>query len=124
MQRFDKLNNCSFILHCDCKDYPKCIELEKAAGLDIRTIFLENLSTMFNNINQCDPLSLDLLVHYMCCALKKLLDFIQLKYPNIIRDTINDEKNKLSFNDIGDNDNYIKVDLFHTAELISKNLLN
>ena len=129
-KELDKLNNCSFILHCDCKDYPKCIELEKkAAGLDIRTISpTKNLSTMFNNINQCDlfiagstgPL------HVAAALNKKTVGFYPTKISSTLLrwDTINDEKNKLSFNDIGDNDNYIKVDLFHTAELISKNLLN
>ena len=126
----DKLNNCSFILHCDFDDYQKCLELEKnASNLDIKTISpTGNLSKMFDNINQCDlfiagstgPL------HVAASLNKKTVGFYPTKTSStLVRwDTINDNENKLSFSDVGNDDRYIKVDLSKTAKLISENLLN
>ena len=120
-KELDKLNNCSFILHCDCKDYPKCIELEKKAeGLDIRTISpTKNLSTMFNNINQCDlfiagstgPL------HVAAALNKKTVGFYPTKISSTLLrwDTINDEKNNNQTN------LFEKADILLTVGKLAKN---
>ena len=83
---------------------------------------------MFHNINECDlfiagstgPL------HVAAALNKKTVGFYPSKTSSsLLRwDTINDEQNKLSFSDIGNDEKHIKVDLCHTAQLISKNLLN
>ena len=126
----NKLNNCRFILHCDSNDHNKCLELEKKAhGLDINTISpTKDLPKMFQNINQCDlfiagstgPL------HAAASLNKKTVGFYPKKTSSTLLrwDTINDEENKLSFSDIGNDDRYIKVDLSRAAQLINKNLLN
>ena len=129
-KELDKLKDCSFTLHCDYHDHPKCLELEKLAqGLDIRTISpTSDLCEMFHNINKCDlfiagstgPL------HVAAALNKKTVGFYPTKTSSTLLrwDTINDEKNKLAFSDIGNDEQHIKVDLCETAELISKNLLN
>ena len=83
---------------------------------------------MFDNINECDlfiagstgPL------HVAAALNKKTVGFYPTKTSSTLLrwDTINDEKNKLSFSDIGNDEQHIKIDLRGTAELISKNLLN
>ena len=129
-KELNKLKSCSFIIHCDSHDHPKCLELEKLAeGLDIKTISpTRDLCEMFYNINECDlfiagstgPL------HVAAALNKKTVGFYPTKTSSTLLrwDTINDEKNKLAFSDIGNDEQYIKVDLCGTAELISKNLLN
>ena len=126
----NKLNNCSFILHCDSSDYQKCLELEKnASNLDIKTISpTGNLPKMFENINQCDlfiagstgPL------HVAASLNKKTVGFYPTKTSSTLLrwDTINNGENKLSFSDVGNDDRYIKIDLSKTARLINENLLN
>ena len=51
-KELNKLKDCSFILHCDSHDHPKCLELEKLAqDLDIKTISpTRDLCKMFHNI--------------------------------------------------------------------------
>ncbi len=129
-KRLNKLNDCSFILHCDANDHGKCLELEKNAHeLDIRTITpTDNLIKMSENINRCDlfiagstgPL------HVAAALNKKTVGFYPSKISSTLLrwDTINAEKNKLSFCDVGHDKKYIKVDLSETAELINLNLLN
>ena len=129
-KELNKLKDCTFILHCDSHDHAKCLELEKLAqGLDIRTISpTRDLCKMFHNINKCDlfiagstgPL------HVAAALNKKTVGFYPTKTSSTLLrwDTINDEKNKLAFSDIGNDEQHIKVDLCETAELISKNLLN
>ena len=129
-KELNKLKDCSFTLHCDSHDHPKCLELEKLAqGLDIKTISpTRDLCKMFHNINECDlfiagstgPL------HVAAALNKKTVGFYPTKTSSTLLrwDTINDEKNKLSFSDIGNDEQHIKIDLCGTAELISKNLLN
>ncbi len=129
-RELNKYRDCSFILHCDSHDYQKCLQLEKLAqGLDIKTILpTRNLTKMFHNINECDlfiagstgPL------HVAAALNKKTVGFYPVKKSSTLLrwDTINDEKNKLSFSDIGNDKHHIKIDLCSTAELISKNLLN
>ena len=129
-KELNKLKDCTFILHCDSHDHAKCLELEKLAqGLDIRTISpTRDLCKMFHNINKCDlfiagstgPL------HVAAALNKKTVGFYPTKTSSsLLRwDTINDEKNKLAFSDIGNDKQHIKIDLCGTAELISKNLLN
>tara|TARA_B100000035_G_scaffold312530_1_gene324201 strand:+ start:4049 stop:4999 length:951 start_codon:yes stop_codon:yes gene_type:complete len=129
-RELSKLNDCSFILHCDSNDHYKCLELEKkACGLDIKTISpTNNLTKMFENINQCDlfiagstgPL------HVAASLNKKTVGFYPTKTSSTLLrwDTINEDKNKLSFTDVGNDDKHIKVNLSKTAELINANLLN
>ena len=129
-KELDKLNDCSFIIHCDINDHHKCLELEKkASNLDISTIApTNNLVTMFENINQCDlfiagstgPL------HVAAALNKKTVGFYPSKISSsLLRwDTINTERNKLSFCDIGGDDKYIRVDLSEAAKLINLNLLD
>ena len=129
-KQLDKLNDCSFILHCDVNDHDKCLELEKkASNLDITTIApTNNLVKMFENINQCDlfiagstgPL------HVAAALNKKTVGFYPSKISSsLLRwDTINTERNKLSFCDIGGDDKYIRVDLSEAAKLINLNLLD
>ena len=129
-KQLDKLNDCSFIIHCDINDHQKCLELEKkASNLDISTIApTNNLVKMFENINQCDlfiagstgPL------HVAAALNKKTVGFYPSKISSsLLRwDTINTERNKLSFCDIGGDDKYIRVDLSEAAKLINLNLLD
>lgn len=129
-KELDRLNDCSFILHCDVNDHDKCLELEKkASNLDITTIApTNNLVKMFENINQCDlfiagstgPL------HVAAALNKKTVGFYPSKISSsLLRwDTINTESNKLSFCDIGCDDKYIRVDLNEVAKLINLNLLD
>ena len=129
-KQLDRLNDCSFILHCDVNDHDKCLELEKkASNLDITTIApTNNLVKMFENINQCDlfiagstgPL------HVAAALNKKTVGFYPSKISSsLLRwDTINTERNKLSFCDIGGDDKYIRVDLSQAAKLINLNLLD
>ena len=129
-KEINKLKDCCFILHCDYHDHSKCLELEKLAhGLDIKTISpTRDLCKMFHNINECDlfiagstgPL------HVAAALNKRTVGFYPTKTSSTLLrwDTINDEKNKLSFSDIGNDEQHIKVDLCSTAELISENLLN
>ena len=129
-KQLDRLNDCSFILHCDVNDHDKCLELEKkASNLDITTIApTNNLVKMFENINQCDlfiagstgPL------HVAAALNKKTVGFYPSKVSSsLLRwDTINTERHKLSFCDIGCDDKYIRVDLNEVAKLINLNLLD
>ena len=129
----EEINNykeCNFTIHCDVHDYDKCLKLEKINhNLNIKTINpTESLIQMFNNINKCDifiagstgPL------HVAAALGKKTVGF----YPSKISSTslrwstINPSHSKLSFTDIGNNNEYIEINLIKAAKLIYDHLLD
>ena len=125
----DKLCPYKFILHCDIYDYDKCLTMKnKLFKLDIDVIKPTNqLTQMFSNINQCDlfiagstgPL------HVAGSLNKKTVAFYPSKKSStyIRWSTINDESNKLGYEDSGIEGRYIKIDIPRTANEIYKKLL-
>ena len=124
-----KLCSCRFILHCDKHDYEKCLNIKnKAANLDIDIIKpTDQLIQMFSNINECDlfisgstgPL------HVAGSLNKKTVGFYPSKKSStsLRWRTINEESNKLSFEDSETDDKYIKVDIKSAANEIYNKLL-
>tara|TARA_Y100000992_G_C21267511_1_gene494734 strand:- start:1545 stop:2492 length:948 start_codon:yes stop_codon:yes gene_type:complete len=118
-----------FILHCDKYDYEKCLNMKNnLPELDIDVIKPTNqLTQMFSNINQCDlfiagstgPL------HVAGSLNKKTVAFYPSKKSSssLRWSTINDESNKLAYEDSGTNDRYIKIDICTTANQIYNKLL-
>ena len=125
----DKLCSYKFILHCDMHDYDKCLTMKnKLSKLDIDVIRPTNqLTQMFSNINQCDlfiagstgPL------HVAGSLNKKTVAFYPSKKSStyIRWSTINDESNKLSYEDSDIYDRNIKIDIHRTANEIYNKLL-
>ena len=125
----DKLCSYKFILHCDIYDYDKCLRMKnKLSKLDIDVIKPTNqLMQMFSNINQCDlfiagstgPL------HAAGSLNKKTVGFYPSKKSSTCLrwSTINDESNKLGYEDSGIDNRYIKIDLHRTANEIYNKLL-
>ena len=124
-----KLCSCRFILHCDKYDYEKCLNImNKVSDLDIDIIKpTDQLTQMFSNINECDlfisgstgPL------HVAGSLNKKTVGF----YPSVKSSTslrwmtINEESNKLFFEDTETDDKYIKVDINSVAVKVYNKLL-
>ena len=125
----DKLCSYKFILHCDVYDYDKCLAMKnKLSKLDLDVIKPTNqLKQMFSNINQCDlfiagstgPL------HVAGSLNKKTVAFYPSKKSSssLRWSTINDESNKLAYEDSGTNDRYIKIDICTIANEIYNKLL-
>tara|TARA_B100001063_G_C16757114_1_gene553775 strand:+ start:879 stop:1826 length:948 start_codon:yes stop_codon:yes gene_type:complete len=124
-----KLCSYKFILHCDKYDYDKCLRMKnKLSKLDIDIIKpTSQLTQMFSNINQCDlfiagstgPL------HVAASLNKKTVGFYPRKKSStsLRWSTINDETNKLAYEDFGISDKYIKVNIFSIANEIYNKLL-
>jgi ADP-heptose:LPS heptosyltransferase len=124
-----KLCLCRFILHCDKYDYEKCLNMKnKVTDLDIDVIKpTDQLIQMFSNINECDlfisgstgPL------HVAGSLNKKTVGFYPSKKSStsLRWRTVNEESNKLSFEDSGLDDKYIKVDINSVADEIYNKLL-
>ena len=118
-----------FILHCDEYDYKKCLNIKnKLSELDVDVIKPTNqLVEMFSNINQCDlfiagstgPL------HVAGSLNKKTVAFYPSKKSStsLRWRTINDECNKLAYDDTDPNDKYIRVDISSIANEIHHKLL-
>jgi len=125
----DKLCSSKFILHCDVYDYDKCLAMKnKYSKLDLDVIKPTNqLKEMFSNINQCDlfiagstgPL------HVAGSLNKKTVAFYPSKKSStsLRWTTINDESNRLAYEDSGDDDRYIKIDIYRIANEIYNKLL-
>jgi ADP-heptose:LPS heptosyltransferase len=125
----DKLCSYKFILHCDMHDYDKCLTMKnKLSKLDIDVIRPTNqLTQMFSNINQCDlfiagstgPL------HVAGSLNKRTVAFYPSKKSStsLRWRTINDESNKLSYEDSDIYDRNIKIDIHRTANEIYNKLL-
>jgi ADP-heptose:LPS heptosyltransferase len=124
-----KLCSCRFILHCDKYDYEKCLNIKnKVANLDMDIIKpTDQLIQMFSNINECDlfisgstgPL------HVAGSLNKKTVGFYPSKKSStsLRWRTVNEESNKLSFEDSETDDKYIKVDINSVADEIYNKLL-
>ena len=124
-----KLCSCKFIIHCDRYDYEKCLNIKnKVPNLDIDTIKpTDQLIQMFSNINECDlfisgstgPL------HVAGSLNKKTVGFYPSKKSStsIRWRTMNEESNKLFFEDSGVDDNYVKVNISSAANEIYNKLL-
>lgn len=119
-----------FILHCDRNDYDKCKIMEKKMCnlLDVETIEPTNdFKTMFMNINKSDlfiagstgPL------HVAGALNKKTVGFYpSMKSSTSLRwDTINDQMNKLVFEDTDSYSQDIQVDIQNVAAKIYSKLL-
>ncbi len=118
-----------FILHCDKYDYKKCLNMKNnLPELDIDVIKPTiQLTQMFSNINQCDlfiagstgPL------HVAGSLNKKTVAFYPSKKSSssLRWCTVNDESNKLAYEDSGANDKYIKIDICAIANEIYNKLL-
>ncbi len=125
----NKLCSCKFILHCDIYDYDKCLIIKnKISNLDIDIIKPTSILTkMFSNINQCDlfiagstgPL------HVAGALNKKTVAFYPSKTSSTSHrwSTINDESNRLAYEDSGTDDKYIKIDISRIASDIYNKLL-
>ena len=125
----NKIRSYKFILHCDVHDYDKCqIMKNKLSKLDIDVIKpTKQLTQMFSNINQCDlfiagstgPL------HVAGSLNKKTVAFYPSKKSStsLRWTTINDECNRLAYEDSGTDDKYIKIDIFRIANEIYNKLL-
>ena len=125
----NKLCSCRFILHCDKYDYDKCLNIKnKMANLDIDIIKpTDQLIQMFSNINECDlfisgstgPL------HVAGSLNKKTVGFYPSKKSStsLRWKTINEESNKLSFEDSETDTKYIKVNISSVADKIYNKLL-
>ena len=125
----DKLCSYKFILHCDVYDYDKCLAMKnKLSKLDLDVIKPTNqLKQMFSNINQCDlfiagstgPL------HVAGSLNKKTVAFYPSKKSStsLRWTTINDESNRLAYEDSGEDDKYIKIDICRIANEIYNKLL-
>ena len=125
----DKICSYKFILHCDVYDYDKCLIIKnKLPKLDIDVIKPTNqLTQMFSNINQCDlfiagstgPL------HVAGSLNKKTVAFYPSKKSStsLRWTTINDESNRLAYEDSGTDDKYIKIDIIRVANEIYNKLL-
>ena len=123
------LCSCKFILHCDEYDYKKCLNIKnKLSKLDVDVIKPTNqLTEMFSNINQCDlfiagstgPL------HVAASLNKKTVAFYPSKKSStsLRWRTINDECNKLAYEDTDANDKYIRVDICSVVNEIRYKLL-
>ena len=124
-----KLCSCRFILHCDKYDYEKCLNIKnKVANLDMDIIKpTDQLMQMFSNINECDlfisgstgPL------HVAGSLNKKTVGFYPSKKSStsLRWRTINEESNKLSFEDYETDNKYIKVNIISVAAKIYSKLL-
>ena len=124
-----KFCSIKFILHCDKYDYEKCLNMKNSfSELDIDVIKpTTKLKQMFSNINQCDlfiagstgPL------HVAGSLNKKTVAFYPSKKSSssLRWSTINDESNKLAYEDSGTNDRYIKIDICTIANEIYNKLL-
>ena len=125
----DKLCSYKYILHCDVYDYDKCLRMKnKLSKLDLDVIKPTNqLKEMFLNINQCDlfiagstgPL------HVAGSLNKKTVAFYPSKKSStsLRWTTINDESNRLAYEDSGTEDKYIKIDICRIANEIHDKLL-
>jgi len=125
----DKICSYKFILHCDIYDYDKCQTMKnRLSKLDVDVIKPTNhLTQMFSNINQCDlfiagstgPL------HVAGSLNKKTVAFYPSKKSStsLRWTTINDESNRLAYEDSGTDDKYIKIDIFRIANEIYNKLL-
>ena len=125
----DKICSYKFILHCDVHDYDKCqIMKNKLSKLDIDVIKPTNqLTQMFSNINQCDlfiagstgPL------HVAGSLNKKTVAFYPSKKSStsLRWTTINDESNRLAYEDSGTDDKYIEIDICRITKEIYNKLL-
>ena len=124
-----KLCSCRFILHCDKYDYEKCLKIKnKVANLDMDIIKpTDQLMQMFSNINECDlfisgstgPL------HVAGSLNKKTVGFYPSKKSSTSHRwrTINEESNKLSFEDSETENKYIKINVNSIAKEIYNKLL-
>ena len=124
-----KLCSCRFTLHCDKYDYEKCLNIiNKVSDLDIDIIKpTGQLMQMFSNINECDlfisgstgPL------HVAGSLNKKTVGFYPSKKSStsLRWRTINEESNKLSFEDSETDSKYIKVNINSVANEIYNKLL-
>ena len=125
----DKLCSYKFILHCDVYDYDKCLAMKnKLSKLDLDVMKPTNqLKQMFSNINQCDlfiagstgPL------HVAGSLNKKTVAFYPSKKSStsLRWTTINDESNRLVYEDSDEDDRYIKIDVRRIANEIYNKLL-
>ena len=125
----NRLCSYKFILHCDKYDYERCLKMKnKLIDLDVDIVEPTNeLTQMFSNINQCDlfiagstgPL------HVAGSLNKKTVGFYPSKKSStsLRWSTINDESNKLSYEDSGTNDKYIETDINAIAKDIYDKLL-
>ena len=125
----DKICSYKFILHCDIYDYDKCQTMKnRLSKLDVDVIKPTNhLTQMFSNINQCDlfiagstgPL------HVAGSLNKKTVAFYPSKKSSTsLRWTpINDESNRLAYEDSGTDDKYIQIDICRIANEIHDKLL-
>ena len=118
-----------FILHCDKYDYKKCLNMKSnLPEVNIEVIKpTDQLTQMFSNINQCDlfiagstgPL------HVAAALNKKTVAFYPSKKSSssLRWCTVNDESNKLAYEDSGVNGKYIKIDICAIANEIYNKLL-
>tara|TARA_X000000368_G_C23023298_1_gene709005 strand:- start:136 stop:1083 length:948 start_codon:yes stop_codon:yes gene_type:complete len=125
----DKICSYKFILHCDIYDYDKCQTMKnRLSKLDVDVIKPTNhLTQMFSNINQCDlfiagstgPL------HVAGSLNKKTVAFYPSKKSSTsLRWTpINDESNRLAYEDSGTDDKYIQIDICRIADDVYNKLL-
>ena len=119
-----------FILHCDFNDYDKCkiIENKMCNLLDVETIKPTNdLKTMFMNISKCDVFiagSTGPLHVAGALNLKTVGFYPSKKSSTSLRwETINSQKNKLSFEDTDIYSQDIQVDIQNVAAQVYEKLL-
>jgi len=119
-----------FILHCDHNDYDKCkiIENKMCNLLDVETIQPTNdLKIMFKNISKCDVFIAGSTgpLHVAGALNTKTVGFYPSKKSStsLRWDTINNENNKLFFEDTDIYSQDIQVDIQNVAAEIFEKLL-
>ena len=119
-----------FILHCDYNDYDKCkiIENKMCNLLDVDTIEpTDDLKKMFVNISKCDVFIAGSTgpLHVAGALNKKTVGFYPSKKSStsLRWDTINNQKNKLFFEDTDIYSQDIQVDIQNVAAEIYTKLL-
>lgn len=128
-REIQKYRTCNFILHCDIKDYQKCLEIKNAAEMENLDVIKpsDNLLEMCSNINKCDifiagstgPL------HVAAALNKKTVGF----YPSKVSSTslrwktINDENKSISFDETDGSSSFIEVDIKNVASVIYNKLI-
>ncbi len=128
-KEIEKFHPCVFMLHCDKYDYDKCKEIQNTSNMDNMNVIrpTESLYEMCSNINQCDifiagstgPL------HVAGALNKKTVGL----YPSKISSTslrwktINNDDKSLSFENSGDDNDYLKIDINSVASIIFEKLI-
>tara|TARA_Y100000768_G_C23989283_1_gene691096 strand:+ start:4947 stop:5894 length:948 start_codon:yes stop_codon:yes gene_type:complete len=127
LNKYDKYK---FVLHCDKNDYEKCkvIENKMCNLLDVETVEpTNNLKSMFTNISKCDVFIAGSTgpLHVAGCLNIKTVGFYPSKKSStsLRWDTINENTKKLFFEDTGNYDDNIQVDIQSVAAKIYEKLL-